>query len=350
MAMRGTFVRRSCAGWLACCAAICAAAPTAHAQSVADFYKGKSVTVVVGIAPGGGYDLSARTVARHIGRHIPGNPNVIVQNMPGVNSVLAANYVYGIAPRDGTVIWTGSRTAPYEPLMGNQAAKFQPGKVHWLGSTSSEIGVILAWHTAPHRTVGNLFNQTMIVGATDPGAENSIFPVAFNNLLGTKFQIVRGYANQGAIVLAMERGEVQGDANTAWSNLPTTHGDWLRDKKIRLLMQSSVDRHPDLPDLPSVLEFAKTDEQRQILKILLSMKTFGYPFFVGPEVPGDRVKALQAAFAATMKDNAFLADITQLLRKITPAPGSEMDEFISAAYAHPPAMIEKMRKALIAGN
>jgi len=130
--------------------------------------------------------------------------------MPGVNSVLAANYVYGIAPRDGTVVWTGSRTTPYEPLMGNQAAKFQPGKVHWLGSTSSEIGIILAWHTAPHQTAEDLFKQEMIVGATDPGAENSIFPLAFNNLLGTKFQIVRGYANQGAIVLAMERGEVQG--------------------------------------------------------------------------------------------------------------------------------------------
>ena len=347
--MIGTFALRWSAR-LTCCAVVVAASPTAGAQSLADFYKGRSVTLVVGIAPGGGYDLSARTVARHIGRHIPGNPNVIVQNMPGVNSVLAANYVYGIAPRDGTVVWTGSRTTPYEPLMGNQAAKFQPGKVHWLGSTSSEIGIILAWHTAPHQTAEDLFKQEMIVGATDPGAENSIFPLAFNNLLGTKFQIVRGYANQGAIVLAMERGEVQGDANTAWSNLPSTHGDWLKDKKIRLLMQSSFDRHPDLPDVPSVMEFAKTDEHREILKILLSMKTFGYPFFVGPEVPDYRVKALQAAFAATMKDSAFLTDITQLLRKINPASGSEMDQFISAAYTQPADLIQKMRKALTAGN
>jgi tripartite-type tricarboxylate transporter receptor subunit TctC len=347
--MRDSFAQRWHA-WLACCAALCAVCSTANAQSVADFYKGRSVTLVVGIAPGGGYDLSARTVARHIGRHIPGNPSVVVQNMPGANSVVAANYVYGIAPRDGTVIWTGSRTTPYEPLMGNQAAKFEAGKVHWLGSTSSEIGVVLAWHTAPHQTAADLFKQEMIVGATDRGSENFLFPNAFNNLLGTKFQIVRGYTNQGAIVLAMERGEVQGDANTAWSNLPTTHGDWLKDKTVRLLMQSSLERHPDLPDLPSVLEFAKTDEQRQVLKILLSMKTFGYPFFVGPEVPTDRVKALQSAFAATMKDSAFLADITQLLRKITPASGAEMDSFIAAAHAHPPDMIEKMRKALAAGN
>jgi tripartite-type tricarboxylate transporter receptor subunit TctC len=348
--MIGTFGRRWSAGLLACCVYVCAAYSSASAQSVAEFYKGKSVTLVVGIAPGGGYDLSARMVARHIGRYIPGSPNVVVQNMPGVNSVLAANYVYGIAPRDGTVLWTGSRTTPYEPLMGNQAAKFQPAKVHWVGSTSSEIGVILAWHTAPHQTAEDLFKREMIVGATDPGAENSLFPLAFNNLLGTKFQIVRGYANQGAITLAMERGEVQGDANTAWSNLPTTHGDWLKDTKIRLLMQSSLDRHPDLPNLPSALEFAKTYEERQILKILLSMKTFGYPFFVAPEVPSDHVKALQAAFAATMKDSAFLADITQLLRKISPASGAEMDELISAAYAQPADVIQKTRKALTAAN
>ena len=212
------------------------------------------------------------------------------------------------------MIWTGSRTTPYEPLMGNQAAKFEAGKVHWLGSTSSEIGVVLAWHTAPHQTAADLFKQEMIVGATDRGAENFLFPNAFNNLLGTKFQIVRGYTNQGAIVLAMERGRGAGRRqHGVVATCPTTHGGLAaKDRTVRLLMQSALERHPDLPDLPTVLEFAKTDEQREILKVLLSMKTFGYPFFVASRSADRSRKALQAAFAATMKDGAFLADITQL--------------------------------------
>jgi tripartite-type tricarboxylate transporter receptor subunit TctC len=323
---------------------------SASAQTPAEFYKGRNVTVVIGIAPGGGYDLSARMVARHIGRHIPGNPNVIVQNMPGANSVNAANYVSGIAPNDGTVIWTGSRSTSYEPLMGNAAAKFDPAKVRWLGSISNEIGIIFAWHTAPHQTAGDLWKQEFVVGAVDRGAENFLFPNLFNNLLGTKFRIVRGYANQPAIVLAMERGELQGDGNGAWSNFPVTHADWLQEKKVRLLMQSAIERHPDLPDLPTVMEFAKTDEQREILRMLLSMKTFGYPYFIAPGVPADRVKALRDAFDATMKDRAFLADINTLFRRITPARGVEMDRVMAGVYAEPPDLIEKMRNALTGGN
>jgi tripartite-type tricarboxylate transporter receptor subunit TctC len=328
-------------------AVLCAAlANAASAQDVADFYRGKTVTVICGIAPGGGYDLSARTFARHLGKHIPGNPTVIVQNMPGANSVIAANYVYGIAPQDGTSIWTGSRSTPYEPLMGNAAAKFDVRKLHWLGSLSSEIAVVIAWHTAPHKTAADLFKIPLVVGAVDRGAENFLFPNALNNLIGTKFKIVRGYKNQGSITLAMERGEVQGDGNTAWSNLPTVHGDWLKEKKIRLLMQLALTRHPELPDLPLALDFAKTDEARETLKVLLGMKAFGYPYFIGPGVPPERAKALNEAFAATMADKEFRDDIRTLLREITPQAGGEMDQVIGAAYSHPPDVLAKMRAAL----
>lgn len=329
---------------------IIGASATASAQSPADFYKGRNVTLVIGIAPGGGYDLGARMVARHLGKYIPGNPSIIAQNMPGANSVNAANYVANIAPKDGTVIWTGSRSTSYEPLMGNQQARFDAAKVRWLGSVSSEIGVIFAWHTAPHQTAEDLWKHELLVGAVDRGAENFLFPNLYNNLLGTKFRIVRGYANQPAIVLAMERGELQGDGNGAWSNFPNTHGKWLAEKKVRLLMQSAIERHPELPDVPSVMDFAKTDEQRQILRLLLSMKSFGYPYFVAPEVPDDRVKALREAFDATMKDDGFLADINQLLRKIAPAPGAEMNRVLASVYAQPPALIETMRNALTSGN
>jgi tripartite-type tricarboxylate transporter receptor subunit TctC len=332
---------------LALSAVICVAVlfgdgATAAAETPAEFYKGRNVTIVIGIAPGGGYDLSARMVARHIGRHIAGNPNVIVQNMPGANSVNAANYVSGIAPKDGTVIWTGSRSTSYEPLMGNQAVKFDPGKVRWLGSISNEIGIIFAWHTAPHQNAEDLWKQEFVVGAVDRGAENFLFPNLFNNLLGTKFRIVRGYANQPAIVLAMERGELQGDGNGAWSNFPVTHGDWLREKKVRLLMQSAIERHPELPDLPTVMDFAKTDEQREILRMLLSMKTFGYPYFIAPEVPEDRVKALRDAFDATMKDPEFIADVKKQKFDLDPENGESLAGLINKIYATPKPIVDKV--------
>jgi tripartite-type tricarboxylate transporter receptor subunit TctC len=325
---------------------LCSASAVSQASSVADFYRGKSVSLVVGIAPGGGYDTTARLVARHIGKYIPGNPTVTVQNMPGDNSVLAANYAYNVAPQDGTVLWTGSRSSPYEPLMGNPAARFNPVKVGWIGSISSEIAVIFAWHTAPHQSAEDLFKYDMTVGATDPGSENFVFPNAYNKVLGTRFKIVRAYASQAAIVQAMEQGELQGDGNSAWSSFPNVHAKWLADGQARLLMQSALRRHPELPDVPTALEFAQTDEQREILQILLSMKTYGYPYATGPGVPRDRVRALRRAFTATMKDSAFLADVTRLLRKITPASGRDMSQAVATAYALPPDMIGKVRSVV----
>ncbi len=329
-------------------AAICAlsllSAIPARAQSVADFYKTHNLTIVVGIVAGSTYDLSARLIARGMTRHLPGNPAVVVQNMHGANSIISANYVYNAAPKDGSVIWTGSRLAAFEPLFGNSNAKYDALKARWLGSTASENGVVAVWHTAPHLTAQDLFDKELIVGATDPGGDTYMYPTALNRLLGAKFKLIGGYAGPEPIALAMERGEVQGNGSWSWSNIPFAHPQWLAEKKIRVLMQLGVDKHPDLRDVPLATEFAKTDEQRQVLSILMGMKKFSFPFFAPPGVPEDRAAALQKAFEETLRDEEFLADSKTQGRGVGMAGGAETTAAYRAAYALPENVIERARE------
>jgi tripartite-type tricarboxylate transporter receptor subunit TctC len=320
-----------------------ASAAPSCAQSVADFYKGKTLTIVLGVDPGGTYDNSARLVSRFMGKYIPGNPNIVIQYMTGVNAVPAANYVYNIAPHDGTAIWAGTRLAPFEPLFGNPNARFDVSKLRWMGSTASEVGVVIAWHTAPVQTTADLFEKELIVGATIPSGDTYLYPNALNKLLGTKFKMVSGYSSQEPIGIAMEKGEVQGSGNWSWSGIPAFHPDWLSEKKIRVLMQLGLRKHPDLPDVPLVMDYARTDEQKQILSILMGMKQFGYPFFVPPGVPAERADALVKAFADTLHDPEFLAEAKKQKRDAGMATGEEMTKVVNAAYALPPALIQKAR-------
>jgi tripartite-type tricarboxylate transporter receptor subunit TctC len=315
----------------------------AHAQSVAEFYKGNRITMFVTAPPGGGYDLNARTVARHFGKHVPGNPAVIIQTMPGANGMIAANHVYNVAPKDGTALWVGSRTVPYAPLFNIPGARYDVTKLHWLGSTASDVGMVVVWHTAPHQTAEDLFSIELLVGATDPAADTYFFPYVLNNVLGTKFKIVSGYRAQPPILLAMERGEVQGSGNVGLDSLVASRPDWLRDKKVRLLMQLGLAKHPAFPDPPLVMEFAKTDEQRLLPRVFMSMKRFGYPSFIGPDVPADRVKALRAAFMATMRDPEFQAEAKQQGRELSPASGEEMQQALHESYSIAPDMLAKVR-------
>ena len=323
---------------------IAALAAPAQAQSVEDFYRGKTVSIILGIQPGGGYDLNARLVARHLTNHIPGNPNIVVQYMGGANSVPAANHVYNVSPKDGTVIWAGARLAPYEPLLGNANAKFDVTNLRWLGSTASDHGVVIAWHTAPHQTAADLFQRELLTGATQVTGDTYLYPNALNKLLGTKFKMVSGYPSQAPIALAMERGEVEGSGNWSWSSLEVSYQHWLKEKKIRVLMQLGLDRHPDLPDVPLVMDYAKTQEQRDILAILMGMKKFGYPFFIPPGVPKDRADALDLAFQKMLKDPAYLAEAKQQNRDKGMATGAEMTEVIARAYALPPEVIQRARE------
>jgi tripartite-type tricarboxylate transporter receptor subunit TctC len=322
------------------------AAPVAQAQSVADFYKGNRITLYVTAPPGGGYDLNARTLARYFGKHVPGNPLVIIQTMPGANGMIAANYVYNVAPKDGTAIWSGGRTVPYAPLFNIQGARHDVTKLSWLGSTASDVGMVVVWHTAPHQTAEDLFKTELIVGATDPAADTYFFPYVLNNLIGTKFRITPGYRAQPPILLAMERGEVQGSGNVGLDSLLAAHPDWIRDKKVRLLMQLGLAKHPSMPDPPLVMDFARTDEQRRLLTVFMSMKRFGYPFFIGPDVPADRVQALRTAFMDTMRDPEFLAETAQQRRELSPVSGEDMQHSLQESYSLPPDLLEKMRAVI----
>jgi hypothetical protein len=326
-------------------AALACAAP-AKAQSVADFYRGKTLTIVLGVDPGGTYDASARMVARSLGKHIPGEPNVVIQYMTGVNAVPAANYVYNIAPHDGSVIWGGTRLAPFEPLFGNANARFDVTKVRWLGSTASETGVVIAWKDAPVQTTDDLFDKELIVGATIPSGDTYLYPNALNKLLGTKFKMVSGYSSQEPIGIAMEKGEVQGSGNWSWSGIPVFHADWLSEKKIHVLMQLGLVKHPDLPDTPLVMDYAKTPEQTQILSVLMGMKQFGYPFFSPPGVPDDRASAIDKAFGELFHDPEFLAEAKRQNRSAGMATGAEMTKVIADAYALPADVVTRARETI----
>ena len=316
------------------------------ADPVADFYSGKTLTFIVGADPGGSYDLNARMVATYFVRHLPGNPNVIVQNMQGAGSMRMANHVYSLAPKDGTVVGAAQRLVPFGPLFGEPAAKYDARKMHWLGSTAKEVAIFAVWNTSPQQTAEDLFKRETIVGGTQPGTDTVLYANVLNNVLGTKLKIVTGYTSSIPILLAMERGEVEGIANWSWSDVGNTRPTWIAEKKIRVLMQLGLEKHADLPNVPLVMDFAKTDEQHKLLEVLMGMKDLGRPFFVAPEVPADRVKALEAAFAATMTDESFLAEAKRTKRDIDPVSGAEMHTLLDHAYALSPDLVEKARAAV----
>jgi tripartite-type tricarboxylate transporter receptor subunit TctC len=336
---------------LACAWSSCALglmADSAVAQSVADFYKGKTVTILVGSDVGGGYDLTARTLAHHFGRHVPGHPNVIVQNKPGASSIVATNYVYGIAPKDGTVIAAVQRPIPFQTLFGDAGIRFDVRKMQWLGSTTNELGVVVAWHAAPQRTVDDLFKSEIVVGGSGPATDPELFPRAMNHVLGTRFRIVSGYPGQAQIALAMERGEIQGSGNWSFSDIENGHPDWIVEKKIRILLQLGLTRSPSpaLRDVPLIMDITRNQAERQVFEILMGMKALGRPYFVAPGVPQDRTDALRAAFMATMNDPDFLDEAKRVLGPIDPISGTAMQAIISNVYALPGEIITTAREAV----
>jgi tripartite-type tricarboxylate transporter receptor subunit TctC len=325
-----------------------AQAQTVPAQSVAQFYKGKTINIIVGSDVGGGYDLAARTIARHLARHIPGQPNIVVQNRPGAGSIIASNYVYEIAPKDGTVIGAVQRPIPFQILFGDTGVRFDARKMQWIGSPTKELGVVVAWHTSPHKTIEDVFKTEMIVGGTGPQTDPELFPRAMNSILGTKFKVVGGYKGQAQMVLAMQREEIQGSGNWSFSDIEKGHPDWLTEKKVRLLLQLGLARSTDpmLHDVPLVFDVARHSEQRSVFQALLGMKAMGRPYFIAPGVPKDRADALRTAFATTMKDPAFLAEAEKTLGVIDPLSGPEMQKIISEVHALPADIIAKAREAV----
>ena len=320
------------------------AAP-ASADSVADFYKGKQITLYIGYSPGGGYDTYARMVSRHMGKHIPGNPTIVAKNRPGAGSLLLANELYNTLPKDGSVIGLIGRGIPMEPLFGTKEAKFDPSKFNWLGSANNEVSIGVAWHTVGIKTLDDFLTKPMIVGGTGPGADTDTFPKVLNNVLGTKLKLVTGYPGGNDILFAMERGEVEGRCGYSWSSAKSRKADWLKEKKMIVLIQMSTAKHPDLPDVPFIMDLAKTERDRQILRLIFARQAWGRPFLLPPGVPADRVKALQTAFMATMNDPDFQADAKKQRLELAPIDGATIGKLMADLYASPPDIVQAAREA-----
>jgi tripartite-type tricarboxylate transporter receptor subunit TctC len=312
-----------------------------HAQSPAAFYKGKNVELYIGYSVGGAYDLYARLLARHLGKHILGNPTIVPKNLEGAGSLRLANWLYNVGAKDGTVMGTIGRGTAFDPLLGSKGAQFQADKFTWIGSANNEVSVCVAWKTSGITKFEDLFQKELIVGGTGQAADTDQFPAILNGVLGTKLKIVTGYPGGNDVTLAMERGEVKGRCGWSWSSVLSTHKRWVDDGSIIVLVQLSLHKHAELPNVPLVMDFAKTDEQRQIFKLIFARQVMGRPFLAPPGIPQDRAEALRSAFAGTMKDPEFLADAEKMELEITPVSGEEIEKLVKELYQTPKSLAAK---------
>jgi tripartite-type tricarboxylate transporter receptor subunit TctC len=314
-------------------------------DDVAAFYRGKQVRLVVGTAPGGGYDLFARIVARHIAAHIPGQPTVIVQNQPAAGGLVMTNQLYAQGPKDGTAIGVPINGIPTAPLL-QQGAQFDATKLNWIGSTNREPYVAFVWHTAPVQSLAELRAKDLVVGATAPGTTMADFPLVVNDVLGLKFKVVRGYEGTPQINHAIERGEIQGQGGIGWAAVKAQVPQWIAEKKIKVIAQYGLKRHAALADVPSMLDLAANEPDRQALAMLFARAEYGRPYFLPPDVPPERVRALRRAFDATMKEPAFIADAARLQLDIDPMTGEEVQALVAQLAGTPPAIVTRVRAAL----
>ena len=319
-----------------------AVASAAHAQS--DFYQGKTITIVVGFTPGGTYDQMARFYARHLPRFLPGKPNVIVQNMPGAGSLIAATHLYNSAPKDGTSLGVLGGGTVWEAVLGNPRAKYDPRQFSWLVGKSRDNITCLVWHTSPIKTVQDVIARETVVGATGPGSRTVSFPRALNELTGTKFKIVSGYPGGNEISLALEKGEVEGYCGWALGSLKQRAMDWYTDKKVRFLVQFAPVSDPELKDVPLAVDLAKTEEARAIMEFLTSDATLAWTLLTTPGVPEDRVRMLRSALALLLQDKPALAEADREKLEIDPVTGEELQSLVNKLYATPPRTIEAIRR------
>jgi tripartite-type tricarboxylate transporter receptor subunit TctC len=316
------------------------------AQTPAEFYRGKTVELYIAYSAGGGYDLYARMVARHLGRHIPGNPQVVPKNMEGAAGLRLANWLYSAAPRDGTVIGATSRNIAFEPLIGNKAAQYDSRQFTWLGSANDEVSTCVSWHTSGVTTIGDVLGKELVIGSSGTADDTYQYPRLINNTLGTKFKIVTGYPGNNDVSVALERGEVSGRCGWSWSSAKTTRPQWIAEKKVNVLIQLSLTKHADLPNVPLIMDLAKDDEQRQMFRLIFARQVMGRPFQSTPGMPADRLQALQTAFMDTMKDKAFLAEADKLKFEITPVPGVAIETLVADILKMPPALAERAGELL----
>lgn len=311
-----------------------------NAQGVEAFYRGRTVTLQIGYPPGGGYDIYARHLARFYGRHIPGEPTVVAQNVPGAGSLKLTNAIYNTAPRDGTVIGAIGREHVLSPLFGLAGVQFDATKMNWLGNLDSAASLCVAWHTSAIHTMDDLRAQELTVGGTGPGSATVVMPTVLKQVLGYNFKVVSGYPGGNDITLAMERGEVAGRCAWSYASLKSTQSAYITERKIRFLAVSTLKRLPDLPDVPTVVELAKTASDRQILELVLTSQLMARPIIAPPEIAADRLAALRAAFSATVRDAEFIAEADRLKLELSPMDADEITDVIKRIYATPKPVVQ----------
>jgi tripartite-type tricarboxylate transporter receptor subunit TctC len=318
----------------------------ASAETVEEFYHGKTIKLIVGSGAGGGSDALSRIFAKYFTQHMPGKPAVVVQNLPGAGGVTAAAQIFNTQPRDGTVFASVMRTIPVLPLLTEKPLNYDPLKMSWIGSLNRETNVIVAWHTSPVQTLDDVFKREMAVGTSGPGSDTYVYSVLLNKTLGAKFKIISGYPGGPEIDLAMQRGEVEGRVSITWTSLKTGRSDWLRDKKVRVLAQLGLQREPDLPDVPNVLELVKDPTDRQVYEFLFARQETGRPFVAPPDVPADRLAALRKAFVDAANDREFLAEIQSKGGSIELMSGEELQAFVGKLYKTSPEVIKAAKEVL----
>jgi tripartite-type tricarboxylate transporter receptor subunit TctC len=321
----------------------------ALADPVEDFYRGRTVTLVIGYSVAGGYDTYARVVARHLGRHIPGNPTVLPQNMEGAGSLRATNYLYNAAPKDGSVIGMFSRGMAMEPLIGASSTRFDSRKFSWLGSGTNEVSTCVTWHDAPVKTWSDALAKNFTVGGEGSGSDPDIFSTVVHNVFGVKLRLVSGYPGSAEVALAIERREVDGRCGWSYSSLKQQRPEWLDRKQVNILVQLALAKSPELPDVPLITEFAATDRQRQILRLVFSRQAMARPFVAPPGVPAERKQALRVAFEQTMADAEFLAEAKQRGLEVNPVTGADIDKLLDELYQTPADVVAEVRAIIAQG-
>lgn len=322
--------------------------PVQAQDAVGQFYKGKSIDLIIGAAPGGGYDVYARVIARHLDRHIPGNPTIVPKNMPGAGSNKAAAFLYSVAPKDGTAFGAVFSGAIMDPLLGDRGkVQHDPTKFIYLGSANNEVSLCAIRADSPAKTLQETMTKPVRLGASAAGGSTRDFPAALNNLIGTKFNLVSGYPGTKEITLAIERNEVEGACGYYWSSLSTQNPDWVTGGKMILLVQEAMKGHPALDKLgvPVAVDFAKNAEDRQVLELIYSQLVFGRPYILPPGVPEARANALRQAFDSALKYKDLLADAEKARIEITPVSGEEVQSLVAKLFATPQRIVDRAKEA-----
>jgi tripartite-type tricarboxylate transporter receptor subunit TctC len=338
-------IRCNCAWRIVFAVGATAIAHAARADSVETFYKGKTIGFYIGYSVGGGYDAYARLVSRFMGAHIPGKPTILPRNMAGGGSRVATGYIYNVAPKDGTILATADQSLALEQAMGRQAVKFDMTRFNWIGNPNVDNNTVATWYTSGVKTIDDARKKEIAIGATgaDPSSQ---YPKAMNALLGTKFKIVFGYPGASEINLAMENGELGGRGSNNWTSWKATKPEWLRDRKINILVQIGLEKAPDLPDVPLLMDLGGNPEDCAVLRLLSTPVTIGRPIFSTPDVPPERVKALRGAFDAMMEDRAFLDEADKSKLPIRPISGEALQKIVSDIVATPKPLAERLAKII----